>query len=170
MCTVNLIYFVFRIYVQVHRKIYMPFTKTDIFKNNFPEKYEELHGEKKKNLIKTIDPKAKEALKSMIKGYKKHQSSLRPSEKDRENPQLPMKYKIKYFNRDSSSGGSRLMSKAEKRQMLNDIFKEGDYKEEIDLLEEDVDETEQTEDDFEFYEEEMEIKAKDLIKYVKNSE
>ena len=27
-CTVNLVYFVFRIWVQVHRKIYMPFTET----------------------------------------------------------------------------------------------------------------------------------------------
>ena len=172
-CTVNLVYFIFRVCVQVHRKLYIPFTKTELFKNNFPEKYEELHGEKKKNFLKTIDLKAKEALKSMIKGYKKHQSSLRPSEKDRENPQLPMKYKIKYFDRDTSSLGSKSMSKAQKRKMLNDIFKEGDSMQELETMkdfEEVRSDSERTEDEFEYYEEEIEIKAKDLDKYVSNSE
>ena len=58
-CTVNLIYFIFRIGVQIHRKIYLPFIDSELFRNNFPEKYEELHKDKKKNLLKGIDPKAK---------------------------------------------------------------------------------------------------------------
>jgi hypothetical protein len=60
----------------------------------------------------------------MIKGYKKSKSYLRPSENDKANPQLPMKYKITYFDRtETSSVGSRTtLSKRQKRQMLNEIF------------------------------------------------
>ena len=52
--------------------------------------------------MKGIDPLAKQYLKSLITGYKA-KSSLRPNEKDRDNPQLPMKYKITYFDQDNSS-------------------------------------------------------------------
>ena len=59
----------------------------------------------------------------MIKGYKKNKSALRPTDKDKENPQLPMKYKITYFDRDTSSMGSKSsMTKAQKRRMMKDIF------------------------------------------------
>jgi len=55
-----------------------------------------------------IDPMAKEALKNLIKGYKKHKSKLRPNEEDKLNPNLPAKYKITYFDRaDSSSINSK---------------------------------------------------------------
>lgn len=50
---------------------------------NFPEKYAEYQSQKKKKdkkLMKKIDPMAKEALKNLIKGYKKHKSKLRPTE------------------------------------------------------------------------------------------
>jgi hypothetical protein len=53
--------------------------------------------------VKGIDPIAKEALKNLIKGYKKNKSKLRPTEEDKANPQLPVKYKITYFDRDASS-------------------------------------------------------------------
>ena len=57
-------------------------------------------------------------------GYKKNKSKLRPTEEDKANPQLPVKYKITYFDRnDSSSSGSKVsLSKSEKKQMLKDIF------------------------------------------------
>ena len=48
-------------------------------------------------MIKSIDPKAKEALKSMIKGYKKTKSILRPTDDEKANSQLPIKYKLKYL-------------------------------------------------------------------------
>ncbi len=54
---------------------------------------------KNKKLVRSIDPKAKEALKNMIKGYKKSKSTLRPSDSEKVNSQLPVKYKITYFDR-----------------------------------------------------------------------
>ena len=47
--------------------------------------------------MKSIDPKAKEALKSMIQGYKKTKSMLRPTEDEKANSHLPLKYKLKYL-------------------------------------------------------------------------
>jgi len=75
-------------------------------------------------LAKQIDPKAKEALKNMIKGYKKSKSALRPSDEDKANPQLPLKYKITYFDRseNSSINSKTTLSKRQKKQMLNEIF------------------------------------------------
>ena len=59
----------------------------------------------------------------MVKSYKKSKSGLRPNEEDKANPQLPIKYKLKFFDRDTSSLGSRSsMTKAQKKQMLKDIF------------------------------------------------
>ena len=63
--------------------------------------------------MRGIDPKAKEQLKKLIKGYKKLKSNLRPNEKDEWNPDMPVKYKINYFNRDQSQSGKSLsLSKA----------------------------------------------------------
>ena len=75
-------------------------------------------------LAKSIDPKAKEALKNMIKGYKKSKSSLRPGQSDKENPNLPAKYKITYFDRSelSSNTSKTTLSKRQKKHMLNEIF------------------------------------------------
>ena len=110
----------------------------------------------------------------MLQGYKKHKSSLRPNEQDKENPQLPMKYKITYFDRDTSSLGSRSsMTKAQKRKMLKDIFREDDSMLQLEKMkeyEEVMSDTERTEVEYEQFEEEIEIKAKDLAKYVKNSD
>jgi hypothetical protein len=52
-----------------------------MFKTNFPKKYAEYQARKNKSkkLLKEIDPKAKEALKMLIKGYKGNKSSLRPN-------------------------------------------------------------------------------------------
>lgn len=50
-------------------------------------------------------------------------NALRPTEQDKEHPQLPMKYKITYFDRDTSSIGSKSsLSRAQKRRMLTDLF------------------------------------------------
>jgi hypothetical protein len=79
-----------------------------------------LYGNKKDKLLKGVDPKAKEALRALIKGYKKNRSSLRPNEEDKANPQLPMKYKITYFDKDATSSidSKSSMSKAQKRKMI----------------------------------------------------
>lgn len=60
----------------------------------------------------------------MIKGYKKSKSNLRPTDNDKTNPQLPLKYKITYFDRtENSSVTSRTtLSKTEKKKMLKEIF------------------------------------------------
>ena len=113
----------------------------------------------------------------MIKNYKKHKSELRPTNDDKANPQLPMKYKITYFDRDSSSLGSRSsMTKKQRRQMLKELF-QGDDTDSMGLnvqekedYEEVASQSEKTEAEYEEYEEEIEIKAKDLAKYVKNAE
>ena len=57
--SVSFMYFVFRVAVQVYRRVWMPFTATEMFRVNFPEKYKEIYGEQKQNLLKNIDPKAK---------------------------------------------------------------------------------------------------------------
>ena len=79
----------------------MRFIETECFALNFPDLYAKYQARKNKNrkLAKTIDPKAKEALKNLIKGYKKSKSHLRPNQEDKDNPQLPAKYKITYFDR-----------------------------------------------------------------------
>ena len=158
--SVNFLYLLFRVGVHVYRKIWMPFTESEIFRLNFPEKYAQIHGLKNKNLLKGIDPKAKEALRAMVKSYKKHKSVLRPSDNDKANPQLPMKYKITYFDRDASSIGSKTsMSKRQRREMLKVLF-QGDEsqvgREDKELLpveyEEVVSEADRTEAEFEEYE------------------
>ena len=71
------------IMVFVYRKIWLRFIESELFMRNFPEKYAEYQSQKKKKdkkLMKKIDPMAKEALKNLIKGYKKHKSKLRPTE------------------------------------------------------------------------------------------
>ena len=121
--SVSLVYMLFRVGLQIYRKLWVPFTFSELFRINFPEKYAEIHGLKSKKLLKGIDPKAKEALRAMVKNYKKHKSQLRPSEEQKANPQLPIKYKITYFDRDSSSIGSKTsMSKKQKREMLKNLF------------------------------------------------
>jgi hypothetical protein len=47
--------------------------------------------------MKLIDPKAKEALKAMIKGYKNSKSALRPTDKEKADPKLPLKYTITHL-------------------------------------------------------------------------
>ena len=91
----------FRVAVFIYRKIWLRFVETECFALNFPDLYQEYQDKKNKHkkLAKTIDPKAKEALKNLIKGYKKSKSALRPGQSDKENPNLPAKYKITYFDR-----------------------------------------------------------------------
>ena len=157
--SVNFAYMLFRVGVQVYRKMWIPFTFSELFRVNFPEKYAEIHGLKAKKLLKGVDPKAKEALRAMVKNYKKHKSELRPSEEQKANPQLPMKYKITYFDRDSSSIGSKSsMSKKQKREMLKNLFQgeETSMLQEKDVApvdyEEVVSETDRTEAEYEEYE------------------
>lgn len=58
-CSISFIYFLFRIGVQIYRRIWLPFTDTELFRVNFPEKYAEIHGEKKEKFLRGVDPKAK---------------------------------------------------------------------------------------------------------------
>ena len=65
------------------------------------------------------------------------------------------------------------MSKAQKTRMLKDIFKQDDEMSELEKMkdfDEMISESDRTEFEYEEYEEEIEIKAKDLAKYVKNSD
>lgn len=80
-CTVSFIYQIFIIIVFIYRKIWLRFIETDFFKLNFSYQYAKYQAAKNKGkkLAKTIDPKAKEALKNLIKGYKKSRSVLRPN-------------------------------------------------------------------------------------------
>lgn len=86
---------------------------------------------KNKKLVRSIDPKAKEALKNMIKGYKKSKSTLRPSDSEKVNSQLPVKYKITYFDRSqTSSATSRTtLTKTQKKKMLKEIFNDNEVRE-----------------------------------------
>lgn len=43
---------------------------------------------------------ARQAIKTLLKGFKQN-FSLRPTQKDKQNPQLPVKHKITFFDRDS---------------------------------------------------------------------
>lgn len=123
-CSISMFYHFFTIVVVIYRKIWLVIIETEIFKRNFPEKYAEYQAAKNKNkdvkLVKSIDPKAKDALKKMVRDYKKIKSILRPTEKDKQNPQLPIKYKITYFEKTESSSASSktTLSKAQKKQML----------------------------------------------------
>jgi len=89
------------IVVYIYRKVWLVFIETEFFAKNFPEMHAKNQSAKNKNkkLIKTIDPKAKESLKKLIKGYKKTKSELRPTEDHKANPNLPIKYKLTYFDR-----------------------------------------------------------------------
>lgn len=76
-------------------------------------------------MLKTIDPKAKQYLKSLIKGYKENRSILRPTEDDKVSPNLPVRYKIKYFDRNSSASSSisrTTLTKLQRKQMISEIF------------------------------------------------
>lgn len=112
----------------------------------------------------------------MVKSYKSKKSALRPNEDDKANPQLPIKYKLKYFDRDSSSVGTRTsMTKTQKRKMMKQIFKsDNSYDEAKEMMDKDfeevISEQESNETEYEQIEEQIEIKAKDLQKYVKNAE
>lgn len=80
--SVSLIYHILTIGLFVYRKIWLIFIESELFKRNFPQKYAEYQAAKIKNkkLVKSIDPMAKEALKNLLKGYKKNKSVLRPTE------------------------------------------------------------------------------------------
>lgn len=128
-CTISFLYQIFATVIYLYRKAWLYFIETDLFKRNFPEKYSEYQlaktqGEK---LLKSIDPKAKEILKNLIRGYKANKSVLRPTDKDKANPNLPAKYKITYFNRSetaSSSISRTTLSKLQRKQMIKEIFNE----------------------------------------------
>ena len=62
---------------------------------------------------------ARQAIKTLLKGFKEN-FSLRPNEKDKQNPQLPVKHKITFFDRDSSSiaSSNTSMTKKQKKTML----------------------------------------------------
>jgi cytochrome b subunit of formate dehydrogenase len=68
----NVIYFVFRTVVHVYRKVWIPFTESELFRKNFPEKWARMQAEKskEKKITKGIDPMAKEAIKRLLKGFK----------------------------------------------------------------------------------------------------
>lgn len=114
--------------VYIYRKIWLVFIESEFFAKNFPATYAKYQAAKVKNkkLVKTIDPKAKESLKKLIKGYKKSKSALRPTEDDKANPNLPVKYKLTYFNRgeNTSTSSKTTLSKTQKKQMLKEIFGE----------------------------------------------
>jgi cytochrome b subunit of formate dehydrogenase len=44
----NVIYFVFRTVVHVYRKVWIPFTESELFRKNFPEKWARMQAEKSK--------------------------------------------------------------------------------------------------------------------------
>lgn len=70
--------------IYIYRKLWLRFIETNLFRVNFPELYEEYHhskGEKTK-VLRGVNPKAKEQLKKLIKGYKKIKSHLRPNNQD----------------------------------------------------------------------------------------
>jgi hypothetical protein len=79
--SVSFIYHIFAFVVHLYRKVWLVLIESEIFRRNFPAKYAEYQAAKNKSkkLVRSIDPKAKEALKSMIKGYKKTKSILRPT-------------------------------------------------------------------------------------------
>ena len=118
------------IVVYIYRKIWLVFISSEFFAKNFPQLYAKYQSAKLKpnKLVKTIDPKAKQSLKKLIKGYKNSKSALRPTEDDKANPNLPVKYKLTYFNRSeaSSTSSKTTLSKTQKKQMLKEIF--GDKK------------------------------------------
>ncbi len=62
-------------------------------------------------------------MKKLITGVKKR-SELLPSEKDMINPQLPLKHKVTYFDRDASSvnTSSTTLSKKQKKSMIRELF------------------------------------------------
>jgi hypothetical protein len=66
---------------------------------------------------------AKQNLKKLITGVKKR-SELLPSEKDMINPQLPLKHKVTFFDRDASSANtsSTTLSKKQKKSMIRELF------------------------------------------------
>jgi hypothetical protein len=129
-CTISFLYQIFATVIYLYRKAWLAFIETELFRRNFPEKHSEYQlaktqGEK---LLKSIDPKAKEILKNLIKGYKANKSLLRPTEQDKVNPNLPVKYKITYFNRSESASSSSIsrstLSKLQRKQMIKEIFDE----------------------------------------------
>jgi hypothetical protein len=109
--------------------MWLPFIESELFRKNFPEKWAYYKALKNKdNLVaKKIDPMARKAIKSLLKGFKEN-FSLRPTNKDKENPQLPVKHKITFFDRDASSSTSSgtAMSKKQKKIMLKELFSGGD--------------------------------------------
>jgi hypothetical protein len=129
----NVVYFVFRCVVHVHRKMWMPFIESDLFRKNFPEKWARYQALKNKGNVvtKKIDPMARQAIKTLLKGFKEN-FSLRPTQKDMQNPQLPVKHKITFFDRDASSSVSSgtTMSRKQKKSMLKELFSTGEMQEE----------------------------------------
>lgn len=126
----NVIYFVFRCVVHVYRKMWLPFIESDLFRTNFPEKWAYYQALKNKEnaVTKKIDPIARQAIKTLLKGFKEN-FSLRPTNKDKQNPQLPVKHKITFFDRDGSSSVSSgtTMSRKQKKSMLKELFAAGDH-------------------------------------------
>jgi hypothetical protein len=109
--------------------MWLPFIESELFRKNFPEKWAYYQALKNKDnaVNKKIDPMARQAIKSLLKGFKEN-FSLRPTNKDKENPQLPVKHKITFFDRDTSSSTSSgtTMSRKQKKIMLKELFSEGD--------------------------------------------
>jgi hypothetical protein len=128
---VNFIYLLFRMYIEVRRRLWERFIETDCFKLNFPELAEEYEREKllKKNkkLAKKLDAKQKETISAILRkmGTGRGQNSLRPNEGEKENPDLPKPFKITYFDRDKSSTSSHsTLSRKQRRDMIQKMFDE----------------------------------------------
>lgn len=124
-----MIYFVFRCVVHAYRKMWLPFIESELFRKNFPEKWAYYQALKNKEnaVTKKIDPMARQAIKTLLKGFKEN-FSLRPTNKDKQNPQLPVKHKITFFDRDASSSTSSgtTMSRKQKKSMLKELFSGGE--------------------------------------------
>ena len=68
----NVIYLAFRSFVHIYRKMWLPFIESDLFRKNFPEKwayYQSLKNKENK-VTKKIDPMARQAIKTLLKGFK----------------------------------------------------------------------------------------------------
>jgi len=129
---VNAFYFLFRVYIEVRRRLWEPFIETECFKLNFPEMAEEYEREKaiKKNkkLANRLDPKQKAKISLLLKSISKdrHSNILRPGQEDKENPDLPQPTKITYFDRDrTSQSSSSTLTRKQRREMIQKMFDEG---------------------------------------------
>ncbi len=62
----------------------MPFIESELFRKNFPERWAKYQTEKSKEnkITKRIHPLAKQAIKSLLKGFK-DTHSLRPTQQDK---------------------------------------------------------------------------------------